>query len=385
MLDCKKHLILEPPKDCVWASKMVLNPAMIQDPEQENIIHMLFRATGPCENKRLKNKPLPYPISLGYAVSHDYGESWEFDFNRPALAPALKYRREDVIKPDETINYTNGCIEDPRLFYFENRLYLSAACRVFPPGPYWEKDDPRQCMPEWAKDDVNIKRAVRENYTVSVLFKVNLSALAAHDYDSAFEYAGPLHDPEAGDNRDVFLFPERIGISGKKKVVCLHRPMKPAEYLSGTSLSKPSIFIATADSIEQLATDKAEHSVLASPVFEWENNRTGASWPPIKISSGRWLLAYHGKQDSTVGYTQSFMILKEQKDAPPTIEKRCSERLMYASEPWELGTDFPTPCLFTCSGIVIGENKLLMGYGAADQKIGIAETDFTALIDKMSK
>ena len=78
------------------------------------------------------------------------------------------------------INYANGCIEDPRLFYFEDELYLSAACRAFPPGPYWDHDDPVQCMPEWAlNENHDMGTAVTENSTVTLLFKVNIDALKA--------------------------------------------------------------------------------------------------------------------------------------------------------------------------------------------------------------
>ncbi|MBN2641890.1 MAG: hypothetical protein JXR78_09565 [Victivallales bacterium] len=378
MLNCYKRLLFGPWEKSSWASKMVLNPAMIQDPKNPQTIHMLFRATGPCPNKQLQGKPLPFPISLGYAVSHDQGQSWLIDFDKPALAPDLKYEADEIYLPDGRVNYANGCIEDPRLFYFEEQLYLSAACRVFPPGPYWEKDDPKQCMPDWIfSRSGNLKRAVKENYTVSVLYKVNLNELASQNYDSAFEYQCPLHNPDAGDNRDVFLFPERIN----GKIICLHRPKNPQEYKEGKELDKPSIFIAAADSIEQLSGDKAIQKVLAIPCFKWESNRIGASWPPLKLDSSNWLLPYHGKQDDYVGYTQSFMILRESGNNILEVIQRSPERMMYADKEWEQGTDFPTPCLFTCSGVLLNNGKLLMGYGAADQKVCIAETDLSSLLE----
>jgi beta-1,2-mannobiose phosphorylase / 1,2-beta-oligomannan phosphorylase len=113
----------------------------------------------------------------------------------------------------------------------------------------------------------------------------------------------------------------------------------------------------------------------------WEQNRIGASWAPIEISPGEWLFPYHGKQDDKVGYTQSFMILKETANGFPIITHCPSKRLMYASEPWELGGDFAIPCLFTCSGVVLDDGHLLMGYGAADQKIGIAKVPFDYLVN----
>ena len=385
MLKYEKNYVMGAQVDCSWASKMVLNPAIIKDPENRNILHMLFRSTGPCPKNQLPGKLLPYPIFLGYAVSRDSGKNWETDFSQPALAPALKYNEDELLTQNifgkACINYANGCIEDPRLFYFENELYLSAACRAFPPGPYWDHDDPIQCMPEWAvNNEHEFGKAITENNTVTLLYKVNLDALKTKNYAEAFALVGPLHNPDISDDRDAFLFPRKLKISGQEKVVCIHRPKHPWNYTIGKDLTSPSIFLAAADSLAELSGDNVERHILAVPEFEWEQNRIGASWAPIDISPGEWLLPYHGKQNDKVGYTQSFMILKESVDGFPQITHRPSDRLIYANEPWELEGDFTIPCLFTCSGVVIDDGNLLMGYGAADQKIGIAKIPFDYLI-----
>jgi len=375
-----------PNTKCSWASKMVLNPAIIKDPENSNILHMLFRSTGAFAERQLAGKPLPYPIFLGYAVSRDAGKNWDIDFSQPALAPDLKYTEDELwvknISGQDCINYANGGIEDPRLFYFEDELYLSAACRAFPPGPYWEHDNPQQCMPDWAvNNEHSLGVAVTENSTVTLLYKVNLDALKNKNYAESFAFVGPLHNPNISDDRDAFLFPRKLKIRAKEKVVCIHRPKHPWNYAIGKDLTAPSIFLAVADSIADLSSDKVERHVLAVPEFEWEQNRIGASWAPLEIFSGEWLLPYHGKQDNQVGYTQSFMILTETADGFPVITHRPSERLIYASETWELEGDFTIPCLFTCSGVILNNDTLLMGYGAADQNIGIATVSFKDLIN----
>ena len=81
----ERRCVLTPVKGCPFASEMVLNPAIIKDPERD-IIHMLVRTSGPWEQKRLEGKPLPYPIFLAYGCSLDGGKSFEFDFSTPALA-----------------------------------------------------------------------------------------------------------------------------------------------------------------------------------------------------------------------------------------------------------------------------------------------------------
>ncbi len=387
---------LEPVPGCDWAERMVLNPAIIKDPDS-NDIHMLFRATGPWAHRRREGCHDPYPIFLGYAKSKDGGETWDADFSRPALAPALGYEEPEVyitdIHGNQVRNYANGCVEDPRIFYIEDELYVTVACRAFPPGPYWlsSQHPPVQTrfeyIPAWileGDDSDPFIRTARSNDTVSVLFKLDLDALRQGEYERAFRYVGPLTEGHVSDNRDVFLFPETMRIAGKSQYLMLHRPMNVLPFEGGEQVRKPSIYLAAAESIEDFASSKATHRLLASPVFDWEENRVGASWPPLALGNGEWLVSYHAKKDIQFGYTQSFMILKEQEDDFPVVIHRCSDRLMFAERDWEMPADYPTPCLFTTGGIVMGED-LIMSYGAADQKIGICWVNFHDLLAYIRK
>lgn len=194
---------------------------------------------------------------MGYASSNDGGKSWQADFSEPCLAPRLVETVGELETADASgksiINYANGCIEDPRLFRLEGKCYLTAACRLFPPGPYWENDSPMQCAPDWALDTKRYwGRAIRENVTVSVLFEVNLTDLAAGRYDTASRYITHLTDPERGDNRDAMLFPEKLKINGKDQYVCLHRPFEPEQYGKDYVGLQPSIFMAAAERLEDL-------------------------------------------------------------------------------------------------------------------------------------
>ncbi len=387
---------LEPVPGCSWAEKMVLNPAIIKDPHS-NEIHMLFRATGPWPQKRREGCHDPYPIFLGYARSHDAGETWDADFSRPALAPALGYEEPELyvadIRGKKVRNYANGCVEDPRIFYIEDELYLTVACRPFPPGPYWlgSQHPPVETrfeyVPDWifeGDDSDPFIQTARSNHTVSVLYKLNLDELKQGDYESAFQYVGPLTEGHVSDNRDVFLFPEKMMIAGKWQYLMLHRPMNVLPFEGGEQVNKPSIYLAAAESIADFARSKATHKLLAYPVFDWEENRVGASWPPVSLGNQEWLVSYHAKKNAQFGYTQSFMIVREQEDDFPVVIHRCSDRLMFAERDWEMPEDYPTPCLFTTGGIVMGED-LIMSYGAADQKIGMARVNFHDLLAYIRK
>ena len=382
-----RRKILVPNPDCPWAEKMVLNPAMISDPEDENTIYMLFRSTGAWHEAQIDGKPAPYPIFLGFGASYNAGRDWEFDFSRPAMSPRLEYDEErfrnQSFKNGKMFDFANGCIEDPRLFYFENELYLTVACRAFPPGPYWEHDDPVQCMPEWALDKTKYPPSITENRTVTLLYKVNLQELKKRNYENAFEIIAPLHQGDISDDRDVVLFPRRLKIDGKERIVCIHRPKEPWNYEIGKNCKTPSIFIALGDNFSDFYTGKAEEFLFAVPEYEWEANRIGASCAPVELEKERWLLPYHGKQNDTVGYTQSFMILEEQPNGLPKIIKRPAERLLFAENDWELEGDFTIPCVFTCSMLIQKDGRTLFGYGAADRVVGIAECDFNALLSAL--
>ncbi|MBC8062701.1 MAG: hypothetical protein H7Y18_18870 [Clostridiaceae bacterium] len=375
--------VIEPKEGCSWADTMVLNPAIVKDPNSATI-HMLFRATGPWSLKNLKGLSDPYPIFLGYASSEDQGQTWDIDFSTPALAPALEYEIKKLYITDhegnKVVNHANGCIEDPRIFEVEGQLYVSAACRMFPPGPYWLGDKRRDNLPEWAESDNNpFGSAASKNDTTTVLFKLDLDKLKERDYDNTFKYVCVLTDGNVTDNRDVFFFPNKMLIKDKMQYVMLHRPDEPDAFEAGKGVHKPSIFLAAAEAIKDFVTEKAEHKLLAVGIFDWEEERIGASWPPISLGNGEWLVSYHGKQIPTYGYTQSFMILKEQENDFPEIINRCPTRLMYAKQDWELPDKFLCPCIFTTGGIKV-DNALIMSYGAADQKVGVAWANFDEVV-----
>ncbi len=380
---------LEPEKDCPWADTMVLNPAIVKAPDS-NTLHMLFRSTGPWSHKRAEGSKFdPYPIFLGYAWSEDLGKTWTADFSRPALAPALEYDVDKIYITDDegnqVINYSNGCIEDPRIFEVEGKLFLSAACRMFPPGPYWCEEGPEQARsansPAWARSENNpFGKAAYKNDTTTVLFALNLDSLIKKDYDNAFTYVCNLTNPSVDDNRDVFLFPEKMLIDNKMQYVLIHRPHSPENFTAGAGYKKPSIMLAAAENIKELATDKATHKFLAAGIFDWEEERIGASWAPIKLDNGEWLLQCHGKTYPGYGYTQSFMILKERNNDFPEVIHRCPDRLMFAQQKWEMPDNFLCPCIFATGGIIV-DDTLVISYGAADQKVGISWVNFKEVVD----
>jgi predicted GH43/DUF377 family glycosyl hydrolase len=205
-----------------------------------------------------------------------------------------------------------------------------------------------------------------------------LEKLSGRKYAEAFCYVTHLTDAKYGQDREVVFFPERLNINGKMKLVMIHRPVTPDKYPYFNE-SKPSISVAVADEFEDFAHDKCQRYILAAPKFKWEDNRIGASTPPIKIGDKEWLLCYHGKQDDTVGYTQSFMILKETGGRLEIIS-RPKERLITVACDWEMPRKFKTPCIFFDGMIKVGD-ELILSYGAADTVVALAYTTVQELIE----
>ena len=380
-----RKCILTPQPDCPFASEMVLNPGIVKDPKTGRI-HMLVRTSGPCHEKQLDGKLPPFPIYFAYAYSDDDGESFCFDLERPALAPNVEYDVEKLFitngRGERVPNYANGCLEDPRMFFIEGECYCAIAARPFPPGPYWINDDPVQCMPEWAKkDDSPIGN--QKNYTVTVLYKVDLDALTSGDYDNAFTYISDLTDPTMGEDRDVLFFPEKMMIDGKMQYVMIHRPQHPDNYEEFTE-TRPSIVISAAPDLYSFVKSGAKRKILYAPSLSWQGNRVGGSTPPIPLGGGEWLFNFHGKENDDMGYAQSFMILTERENDFPEVTHLYPEKWVVNEADFEKPSKFTIPCVFFTGNVLLGE-KLLISYGAADENAAVMTLDFKKIVDTLRK
>ena len=380
-----RKCILKPVKNCTWASEMVLNPAIIED-RKTGRIHMLVRTSGPYPEKKQDGMPMPFPIFMAYAYSDDGGETFNFDFSRPAIAPTLEYDPDKIWciddRGEKVPAYYNGCLEDPRFFYIGDECFLTLACRMFPPGPYWEHDDPVQCMPSWALEDSS-PFGTQKNPTVSLLYRVDLDALGRMDYDRAFRYVTNLTDPIYGEDRDVILFPKRMIIDGELQYVMIHRPVTPNKY-DKFSVQRPSIVISAAKDFYSFAKCATRRELFYTPSLDWQGNRVGASAQLVDMGDGEWLMSFHGKKDDATGYTQSFMILKESENDFPVITHLCPERMITAEADFEQPRKFGIPCVFF-TGMIKLADRLLISYGAADEFAAIMELDYNNLVNKVKE
>ena len=192
------------------------------------------------------------------------------------------------------------------------------------------------------------------------------TALASTEDFREFERHGIVFPPE---NKDVVLFPERIG----GRYAALHRP-NPA-----TLFHSPEMWLGWSWDLR----DWGCHEPLRLEPAEWESGRVGAGVPPIRSEKG-WVEIYHGNRrpvrPGSVGeYTCAAMLLDLEN--PAKVLKRSREAVLlphaaYEREGFVPGVVFPT------AAVDRGET-LVLYYGAADTCAAAVEVYWKEIMEAM--
>jgi predicted GH43/DUF377 family glycosyl hydrolase len=324
--------ILSPHPGHPWEDLAVFNPAAWYDPQAGDVL-LLYRAA--------ESHP-DYKCYFGLARSRD-GFRFERASDQPVLGPSVE-------------GFDGATIQDPRMVKMGDWFYVTYACRHFPFGQFWvPKDQQRHrrldCPPEFP-------RYLRINATLTGL-------LLTRDFRTWIR-AGWLTDPLL-DDRDVVLFPEKIG----GKYVMIHRPLEWVGPEYGTE--HPCAWISTADDLMGFRQSR----LLMSNRFDWEASKLGVNTPPIKTEHG-WLTIYHA-----VGADRFYRlgaVLLDLED-PSKVLHRTPDWLMEPEADYETDGYYPGAC-FPCGAVVIGQ-RLLVYYGAADKHCAVATCDFGDLVEHL--
>lgn len=201
------------------------------------------------------------------------------------------------------------------------------------------------------------------------VFYINYSAISdlgictalarTHDF-STVEKLGLIFAP---DNRDVCLFPEKIG----GHYWALHRPA-PAHFGS------PGIWIGTSPDLLHWGNHK---SLLDTSGGGWDQRKVGGGAPMLKTDKG-WLQIYHGV-DHAQRYCLGALLLD--LDDPTRIIARLADPLMEPVAEYERHGFFGN-VVFTCGATVRG-GILHIYYGAADEVMALATIPLSALWQKL--
>ncbi|MDB6113776.1 MAG: putative glycosylase [Lacunisphaera sp.] len=209
---------------------------------------------------------------------------------------------------------------------------------------------PAGALEEYGIEDPRITRIADTFYITYVAISRHGPAttlVSTRDF-LAFERHGVVFCP---DNKDVVLFPEKIG----GNYCAIHRPS-----LSG-ALTRPEMWLASSNDLKYWGA----HEPLWGGSEAWETGRVGAGAPPIRTRAG-WLELYHGNDrrhgENRVGaYTGSLLLL----DANELTKVRGKSGVIFAPE-----LDFErqgfVPDVVFPTGIVERGDLALVYYGAAD-------------------
>ena len=157
--------------------------------------------------------------------------------------------------------FDSGCVEDPRIVKFGDSFYVTYAYRPMSPGQYWTFPHDVVLKPEC---DSFAPKAWADN--------LGNSALAVTRDFKSFRRLGRLTSPVL-DDRDVILFPEKIG----GKYAMIHRPKEfiGKEY----GVDYPSIWIKFSDDLLEWE-NKPSHLLMTGRTGSWEE-KIGGGAPPI--------------------------------------------------------------------------------------------------------
>jgi predicted GH43/DUF377 family glycosyl hydrolase len=319
--------ILTPRKDSYWEKEGVLNPGAYSE---NGKVSLLYRASGEHEDLR---------IYIGLAESRD-----GFHFERVSEEPVL---------PPSEDGFDAGCVEDPRVVKIDGTYYMAYAARAHPPCAHWagrkRKHLPAQTG-TWT-----------ENWT--------RSGIASSKDLRHWTRLGPCTSDEI-DNRDVILFPEKIG----RRYVMLHRPIDRRNPVKYPQYESTAIWLSTS---EDMKTWTGE-TPIARPEIPWEGGWIGGGCPPIRTREG-WLLIYHAvaNLDGKGSAYRAGAMLLDLED-PRRILARPDDFLLEPAAPFEL-EGATNRVVFPCGAVVIGR-ELFVYYGAADSVCCVATADLEELV-----
>lgn len=192
------------------------------------------------------------------------------------------------------------------------------------------------------------------------------TALASTTDFRTFERHGVIFPP---DNRDVTVFPERIG----GRFVALHRPMP-------TEIGAPAIWIAS--SPDRLAW--GSHRVIATArAGHWDDAKVGGGAVPFRVRArgyDGWLAIYHGVTASP--YTYSLGALLLDAGDPARVIARSKAPILQPEAPYER-EGFFGGVVFTC-GVLPDGDQVRIYYGAADGVTAVADLSLPEILAGLS-
>ncbi len=236
--------------------------------------------------------------------------------------------------------------------------YIDDSPTLFPEGPY----------EELGVEDARITPIEDKFYITYVAVSRHgiTTALASTQDFVHYERHGIILPTE---NKDVVIFPERIGDS----YVALHRP------LSANPFGPPEMWMAYSPDLIHWG----EHHCVIGGGSDWGSMKVGAGTPPIKTPEG-WLEIYHGSDkahaEDTVGVYCAGAALFD-LDNPGQLIARSKEPILVPEMDYER-KGFLNSIVFP-TGIVANGDDLLIYYGAADTYTAVTKLSLHDVLETL--
>lgn len=319
-----------------WRRAVCFNPAVIYE---DGRFTMWERAAGSLR---------PFQCVIGALESTD-GVHFRHLSDEPVFTP-------------EMAGSPHGSVQDPRVVRLDGAYYMTYAFR-----PYaWHSHPTGLGVPESHQGDYpGFSGRDEDNQT--------RSGIAVSQDRVHWEHLC-WATPEGVDDRDVILFPEKIG--GRHAV--LRRPIRRVGTDTGHGAEQPSIWISFSDDLRAWT----EPELVMRPEYRWEDNRIGGSTVPIRTARG-WLLLYHGVETQNaatrrVCYRLGAALLDLEE--PRRVIARCPDFVMEPKEYYEKSGLYIPNAIFPTAGVVV-DGLLHLYYGACDTAIALATVPLEDLVE----
>jgi predicted GH43/DUF377 family glycosyl hydrolase len=332
---CPENPIVWPGK-WEWRMSNAYNPAVIYD---DGKFYMYERTAGSLR---------PHHCFVGLLESED-GVHFRHLSDKPVLSP-------------EMVGFKYGSVQDPRVVRIEDTYYMTFAFRRFA----WSIYPTGLGVPEASQNQFpGFEPAVDKNQT--------RSGIAVSKDRIHWEFWGWATPPDM-DDRDVILFPEKIG----GRFVILRRPIGFVDTGTAHSEEHPSIRISYSEDLKNWSIPE----IVIQPMFKWEDNRIGGSAPPVRTEHG-WLVLYHGVENTNpvtrrVIYRTGAMLLDL---ADPRIVIARAQRFIMEPEMYYERFGAFIPNVIFPTGNVVKDGLLWIYYGCCDTAISLATVPLTDLVD----
>ena len=154
------------------------------------------------------------------------------------------------------------------------------------------------------------------------------------------------------ENRDVTIFPEKIG----GKYYALTRPVP-------RQIGMAQMWVASSPDLYHWGG----HELLKLPRFEWDGARNGGGAVPIKTEKG-WLILYHGADRKSNRYCMNAALLD--LEHPEKVLAVGKKPVLEPEAEYEVKGFYPN-VVFSC-GACLKDGVVHMYYGAADRVMALA-------------